>query len=123
MVVVQAYSPLVSGNKRNDEMVRWIGKKKFNKSWAQVLIRWSLQKRFVPLPKSIKPERVRVNTQVCDLELDEEDIRRLEMGDEHQNCTWDPTEGNRELLDRLKEHVLLPAGMEWRKERTFIGTK
>lgn len=42
-VVVEAYSPLVQGE-RADEPVLTALAKKYNKSFAQILIRWSLQK-------------------------------------------------------------------------------
>lgn len=46
-VVVEAYSPLVQGE-RADEPALTALAKKYNKSFAQVLIRWSLQKvRFI----------------------------------------------------------------------------
>jgi diketogulonate reductase-like aldo/keto reductase len=64
--------------------------KKHNKSWAQILIRWSLQKGFVPLPKSVTASRIVENTGVFDFELDEEDMKSLETG-KYESVAWDPT--------------------------------
>jgi diketogulonate reductase-like aldo/keto reductase len=64
--------------------------KKHNKSWAQILIRWSLQKGFVPLPKSVTASRIVENTDVFDFELDEEDMKSLETG-KYESVAWDPT--------------------------------
>lgn len=48
----------------------------------QVLIRYSLQKGWVPLPKSDTPERIEKNADVFGFELDEEDMKRLDGLDE-----------------------------------------
>lgn len=44
----------------------------------QVLVRWSLQKGFVPLPKSDTPARIASNADVYGFELDGEDMARLD---------------------------------------------
>ncbi|KAK9481921.1 aldo-keto reductase [Lipomyces starkeyi] len=49
-VVVQAYCPIVRGRRMNDPVLQPLVKK-HGKTGAQILIRWSLQKGFVPLPK------------------------------------------------------------------------
>jgi diketogulonate reductase-like aldo/keto reductase len=49
---------------------------------AQVLIRYSLQKGWVPLPKSSKPERIRENINVFHFELDGDDMNVLDRLDE-----------------------------------------
>ena len=48
----------------------------------QVLIRWSLQKGYIPLPKSDTPERIRANADVFGFELGEEDMSRLNALDQ-----------------------------------------
>ncbi|KAL2831639.1 NADP-dependent oxidoreductase domain-containing protein [Aspergillus pseudoustus] len=88
-VVVQAYCPIVR-NQRGDEPVLKELSKKYGKTAAQVLIRWSLQKGFVPLPKSVTPSRIKENADVFDFELTEEDVAKLTT-DKYEPCAWDPT--------------------------------
>ncbi|KAL4954449.1 NADP-dependent oxidoreductase domain-containing protein [Aspergillus filifer] len=87
--VVEAYSPLVRNTRSNEPVLKELGGK-HGKSAAQVLVRWSLQMGFVPLPKSVTPERIRENADVFDFELDGEDMKRLETG-MYEPCAWDPT--------------------------------
>lgn len=47
---------------------------KYQRSVAQICIRWSLQMGFLPLPKSVTPARIAENAQVFDFELDEADV-------------------------------------------------
>jgi diketogulonate reductase-like aldo/keto reductase len=44
----------------------------------------------VPLPKSVRAERIAENADVFDFEMSEEDIKELET-EEYSPCTWDPT--------------------------------
>ncbi|KAE8411601.1 NADP-dependent oxidoreductase domain-containing protein [Aspergillus pseudocaelatus] len=88
-VVIEAYSPLARGTRMDEPVLRAISEK-HKKSPAQVLIRWSLQKGFVPLPKSATPERILENANVFDFELDEDDMQSLHT-DEYAPSTWDPT--------------------------------
>ncbi|KAL5342026.1 NADP-dependent oxidoreductase domain-containing protein [Aspergillus crustosus] len=87
--VVQAYCPVVRNQKGDDPILRELAGK-YGKTPAQVLIRWSLQKGFVPLPKSVTPSRIRENAEVFDFELDEGDLRKLETG-KYEPVAWDPT--------------------------------
>ncbi|KAE8326593.1 NADP-dependent oxidoreductase domain-containing protein [Aspergillus sergii] len=88
-VVIEAYSPLARGTRMDEPVLRAISEK-HKKSPAQILIRWSLQKGFVPLPKSATPERILENANVFDFELDEDDMQSLHT-DEYAPSTWDPT--------------------------------
>lgn len=51
---------------------------KYNKSAAQVLIRWSLQRGHVVLPKSGNKGRIEQNADVFDFELSEDDVNILD---------------------------------------------
>jgi diketogulonate reductase-like aldo/keto reductase len=66
--------------------------KKYGKDPAQILIRWSLQHGFVPLPKSQNPDRVRSNIDVFGFEISKEDIDRLDELDRGKEgaVTWNP---------------------------------
>ncbi|KAF5008209.1 hypothetical protein F66182_15667, partial [Fusarium sp. NRRL 66182] len=88
-VVIEAYSPLARATRMEEAVLREISKK-HNKSPAQILIRWSLQMGFVPLPKSVSPERIKENANVFDFELDEDDMKSLHTN-EYSPSTWDPT--------------------------------
>ncbi|KAK9350258.1 aldo-keto reductase [Lipomyces doorenjongii] len=88
-VVVQAYCPIVRGRKMDDPILQQL-MQKHGKTGAQILIRWSLQKGFVPLPKSVTPSRIVENADVYDFELDAEDMKVLEIN-AYEPCAWDPT--------------------------------
>lgn len=64
----EAYSPLGTGGLLGNATVKQVAAET-GKSPAQVLIRWSLQHGFLPLPKSIHPQYIQANTDVFDFEL------------------------------------------------------
>jgi diketogulonate reductase-like aldo/keto reductase len=76
-IIVEAYSPLVRNRKANDPTLNAISKS-HGKSTAQILIRYCLQKNWVPLPKSDTPSRIIKNADVYDFELSKEDMKTLE---------------------------------------------
>jgi len=89
-IQVEAYSPLTQGAKLNHPAIQQIAKK-HGKTPAQVLIRWSLQHNLVTIPKSVREERIRENSQVFDYNLTSEDMRVLDSLDENFRNSWDPT--------------------------------
>jgi len=90
-ILVQAYSPLAKGTRMNDPVLNSIAHK-YNKSVAQVMIRWGLQMGFSQIPKSDNPKRIDENFNVFDFDLNEEDMKNIrELAAQDYNCTWDPT--------------------------------
>jgi diketogulonate reductase-like aldo/keto reductase len=59
---------------------------------AQLLVRWSLQHGYVPLPKSVKRERIVANAEVGGFEIDEDGMGKLDRCDEYLVTDWDPTD-------------------------------
>ncbi|ODM14792.1 hypothetical protein SI65_09786 [Aspergillus cristatus] len=88
-IVVEAYSPLAHGSRFNESILKTLGKK-YNKSPAQIMIRWVLQNGIVPLPKSTSAERIKSNADVFDFELSEDEVNMLHTG-EYSPTDWDPT--------------------------------
>jgi len=76
-ILLQAYSPLIRARKMDDPTLVFIAQA-HNVTPAQVLVRWSLQKGWIPLPKSDDPERIRLNREVFGWVLTEEEMKEIE---------------------------------------------
>ena len=76
-ILSEAYSPLGTGKIFEVESLKDLASK-YNKTVAQVVIRWSLHHGFLPLPKSVTPERIVSNFDVYDFELSPEDIALID---------------------------------------------
>lgn len=80
-IIVEAYSPLVRNRKADDPTLAGLAKK-VGKTPAQVLLRYCLQKNWVPLPKSDTPSRIKENTDIYDFDLTKEDMEALDALDQ-----------------------------------------
>jgi diketogulonate reductase-like aldo/keto reductase len=81
-IQLEAYSPLTRGKRLNHPTILAVAKK-YGKTPAQVLIRWSLQHGLVVIPKSIHEDRILENSQVFDFQLAPEDMRLLDSLNEN----------------------------------------
>jgi diketogulonate reductase-like aldo/keto reductase len=88
-IAVEAYSPLTKGRRLDDTTVTAIAAD-VGRTPAQVLIRWSLQKGFVVLPRSSNAGRIAENADVFDFALGETQIAALDGLDEGLTTGWDP---------------------------------
>ena len=79
-VVIEAYSPLGTGRHLRDEAVRRIADR-LERTPAQVLVRWSLERDLVVLPKSTHRERIEENARVFDFTLSDDDMAALDALD------------------------------------------
>jgi diketogulonate reductase-like aldo/keto reductase len=75
-MLLEAYSPLGVGKIFASPEIQAFAKK-YNRSIAQVCIRWSLQRGYLPLPKSVTPARIVENAKVFDFELSAEDVEKI----------------------------------------------
>lgn len=90
-IVVEAYCPLTRGERFQDKVLLKIAEK-YTKSAAQVLIRWSLQRGFVPLPKSDTASRIKQNSEVFDFELSEDDMQKINALNENKSIFHNPVD-------------------------------
>ena len=89
-IVVEAYSPLAHGYGLDNPALEKIGAK-YEKTPAQVMLRWCLDIGTVPLPKSVHEERIRENFDIFDFKLSDEDLAELKKLDKNYRTCWDPT--------------------------------
>jgi diketogulonate reductase-like aldo/keto reductase len=76
-IILQAWAPLMHGKCGDYEVINKLAEK-YNKTPAQICIRWSLQNNFIPLVKSVNEERMKSNLEVFDFKISEEDMNRID---------------------------------------------
>lgn len=76
-ILNEAYSPLGTGGLLGNETVKEVAAN-YGKSTAQVLLRWSLQHKFLPLPKSVHADYIKANAEIFDFELSADDMKKLD---------------------------------------------
>jgi len=75
-ILVEGWSPLGTGRMLTNPELMEIAAK-YNRSVAQLCIRWCLQNDVLPLPKSVTPERIAENAKVFDFEISKEDMEKI----------------------------------------------
>jgi diketogulonate reductase-like aldo/keto reductase len=88
-IVVEAYSPLTRGRKLDNEMLQNISRK-YQKTPAQILLRWGLQHNFVEIPKSGSIEHLKENANIFDFTIDKNDMTNLDNLNEGFRLGQDP---------------------------------
>ena len=86
---ITGFCPLARTEKSKDPAIVDVANE-CGKTWAQVMIRWSLQKQVTTIPKSAQPQRIRENSEVFDFELNEKQMRRLDDLDQGFRLRPDP---------------------------------
>ncbi len=88
-MLIEAYSPLGRGAVLEATEIREIAEK-YGKSPAQVALRWSLDKGYLPLPKSATPNRIEENMEIFDFSLTQEEINKLTTMKNYGNPPQNP---------------------------------
>lgn len=89
-ITAEAYSPLAHGKVFHEPFLNELAKK-YNKSPAQIMLRWCIQQGLVVLPKSKTPERIKQNIKIFDFELFPSDMDKLKTLDTNFRTCWNPT--------------------------------
>lgn len=76
-IQVEAWSPLMNAEVLDHPTLKTIASK-YNKTTAQVILRWQVQTNIVTIPKSMTPSRIAENLNIFDFELNTEDILMIE---------------------------------------------
>lgn len=88
-IILEAWSPLGSGACLNDDTLKILAAK-HNKSVAQIIIRWLLQKGIVVFPKSVHENRIKENADVFDFELTNKEIELINSMNKNFRTGPDP---------------------------------
>ncbi len=89
-IIVQCYSPLVRARKFDHPELMALAKK-YEKTGAQILVRWALQMGFSVIPKSVKQHRIQENGDVFDFEISGLDMEQLNGFNVDELVCWDPS--------------------------------
>src|SRR3954464_6869384 len=80
-IALEAYSPLTTGRNLDDRRVAEIAAR-YDRTPAQVMLRWVVQRGLPVIPKSVRRERIEENAQIFDFELADADMAALDALDE-----------------------------------------
>lgn len=89
-IILEAYRPLTNGQRIDNPVLGNLARK-YNKTNAQILIRWSLQHGCVPLPKSMKQKHIKENIEVFDFMLADSEMEEIDSLNENFRFSPDPT--------------------------------
>lgn len=88
-ILIEAWAPLGKGTMINNEDLEKIAKK-YNKSVAQLCIKWCLQNEAIPLPKSSNISRIKENFDVFDFTIEDEDMEFINKMEAFVDLNMDP---------------------------------
>ncbi|MEH7303733.1 aldo/keto reductase [Neobacillus drentensis] len=88
-IQMEAWSPLMQGQLLDNEVLVGIAAK-YNKSVAQIILRWDLQNGVITIPKSTKEHRIIANSQVFDFELTQQDMHQIDQLNQNHRVGPDP---------------------------------
>jgi diketogulonate reductase-like aldo/keto reductase len=102
-IQIQSWGPFAEGKNNifHHEVLSAIGQK-YNKSVAQVILRWLIQRNIVAIPKSVRKERMAENFNIFDFELSADDLQAIALLDTCSSLFFDHRD---------------PAMVQWLSER------
>lgn len=86
-VQIESWAPFAEGRNnlfQNDVLLSLA--KKYNRSVAQIILRWLTQRDVVAIPKSVRKERIIENFSIFDFDLDSEDLEKIAALDTQESC-------------------------------------
>nr|WP_294869752.1 aldo/keto reductase [uncultured Pedobacter sp.] len=104
-IQIESWGPFAEGKNGifTNELLLAIASK-YNKSVAQVILRWLTQRGVVAIPKSVRKERMAENFDIFDFKLADEDMESIKILDTNSSSFFDHRD---------------PAMVKWLGERKF----
>lgn len=90
-IQLQSYSPITRGKKFQDPRLLELCKK-YDKTPAQVILRWNIEQGISTIPKTSKKERLQENFDAIQFSLSKEDVEFMNNFDEGFRICEDPME-------------------------------
>ena len=89
-IIPEVWAPFAEGknNLFENETLEKIGEK-YNKTVAQIVLRWLVEQDIVVLAKTVRPERMEENLDVFDFSLDDEDRAQIQSLDQKESQFFD----------------------------------
>jgi len=91
-IQLEAWSPLMQGNLDVPLLAELADK--YQKTPAQIVLRWDLQNGVVTIPKSITPHRIEENSKIFDFTLSAEDMEKIDALNQNKRFGSDPDNFN-----------------------------
>ena len=76
-IQVVAWGPIMRGKILSLPLMLELSEK-YNKSIAQITLRWHIQNGVIPIPKSSNEERIKANIDIFDFDISSEDIKKID---------------------------------------------
>jgi 2,5-diketo-D-gluconate reductase A len=76
-IATEAWSPIAQGDVLDDPVVAGIAER-LDRTPAQVVLRWHIQRDSIVFPKSVTPERIQENFELFDFELEPGDVEQID---------------------------------------------
>lgn len=94
-VQMQSWAPFAEGKNNifNNDLLISIGNK-HDKSVAQIILRWLIQRNIVAIPKSVRKERMLENFSIFDFELSGDDMQMIQTLDTKESLFFDHRDPN-----------------------------
>lgn len=89
-IAVMGFTPLTRAKKLDDPPLVQIAQK-YGTTTSRILLRWSIQKGYITIPKSVTPERILANANVFNFTLADEDVRIMDSFPQ-ERCTLTSTD-------------------------------
>ncbi len=83
-IATEAWSPIAQGEVLDDERIEEIAQR-LDRTPAQVVLRWHVQRGNIVFPKSATPERIRENFEIFDFELEPGDVDAIDALDRRES--------------------------------------